>query len=348
MPARYYALVVPSLLRMDQRLMPLSRRRELDHLATASRRIPRYGGIVQDLFDRLLPSTESGSSEKSSSLPELLKDYGFDPLEHERIKAGLQNASLGLAQNRLSPAAKIEDVQPGDVYDARDQVGEKYRQLGAQALRDGKVAVVSLAGGAGTRWTRGAGAVKALNPFCKFAGQYRTFVEVHIAKSRKTSREAGALVPHVITTSYLTNEPIEKHITRENNYNYAGTVILSPGRSIGLRLIPMTRDLRFAWEEMPQQELDEQKEKMRDSVRAALLQWASLGPEGSDYVDNLPLQCLHPTGHWYEVPNMLRNGVLLQLLQGGRRQRPQPIKLSLFIFDSGDNTIKHTELITYR
>jgi len=36
--------------------------------------------------------------------------------------------------------------------------------------------------------------------------------------------------------------------------------------------------------------------------------------EGSDYTDNLPRQCLHPVGHWYEVPNLLRNGVLRDLL----------------------------------
>jgi hypothetical protein len=41
--------------------------------------------------------------------------------------------------------------------------------------------------------------------------------------------------------------------------------------------------------------------------------------EGSDYTDNLPLQCLHPVGHWYEVPNMMRNGVLAGLLA----ERPQ-------------------------
>ena len=315
MPERYYALIVPSLLRMDLRLMPPSRRKELDRLGAASRTLPRYAGIVQDLFDRLLPSTEENTTKQSKTLGDLLAEHGFDPLEHERIKAGLQGGSLGLAQNRLPPAAKIEDAQPGDVFDARGDLDEKFRRLGIAALKEGKVAVVSLAGGAGTRWTRGAGAVKALNPFCKFGGKYRTFVEVHLAKSRRTSRESGMAVPHVITTSYLTHGPIERHVTREKNYGYEGTVILSPGRSIGLRLIPMARDLRFAWEEMPQQELDEQKEKVRESLRAALIQWAVQGPEGADYTDNLPLQCLHPTGHWYEVPNMLRNGVLLELLR---------------------------------
>jgi hypothetical protein len=65
---------------------------------------------------------------------------------------------------------------------------------------------------------------------------------------------------------------------------------------------------------MPQQILDEQKQKVRDSLRAALIHWAQGMGEASDYTDNVPGQCLHPVGHWYEVPNLLRNGVLLRLL----------------------------------
>jgi hypothetical protein len=76
----------------------------------------------------------------------------------------------------------------------------------------------------------------------------------------------------------------------------------------------MTRDLRFAWEDMPQQLLDEHHQKVRDSLRAALTGWAQRAGEGSDYTDNAPLQCIHPVGHWYEIPNMLKNGVLARLL----------------------------------
>jgi hypothetical protein len=65
--------------------------------------------------------------------------------------------------------------------------------------------------------------------------------------------------------------------------------------------------------------LDVQQQKVRDSLRTALLQWAQTNGEAADYTDNLPAQCLHPVGHWYEIPNLFLNGTLAALLA----QRPQ-------------------------
>jgi hypothetical protein len=178
-----------------------------------------------------------------------------------------------------------------------------------------------MAGGVGTRWTRGAGVVKALNPFCRLGGRYRNFIEVHLAKSLRVSRACGTPLPHVVTTSYLTHEAIAAQLAAEQNYGYPGPLLLSPGRSIGLRMIPMARDLRFAWEEMPQQLLDEQAQKVRQGLHAALIEWAQSAGEGSDYTDNLPMQCLHPVGHWYEIPTLLRNGTLASLLEMRPRLR---------------------------
>jgi len=96
---------------------------------------------------------------------------------------------------------------------------------------------------------------------------------------------------------------------------YDGPLLLSPGRSIGLRMVPTVRDLRFAWEETAHMALDEQKQRMRASLQAALIHWARTSGETSDYTDNLPQQCLHPVGHFFEVPNLLRNGVLVELLR---------------------------------
>jgi hypothetical protein len=273
--------------------------------------------MVQNLFDHLLPRAADGQGAQQN-LDVLLEQFGFDRVQHEQIQADLRSGRIGLAQNRLPASSTIEDVGP-DEPALRDDAGhglpEEFHRIGMQALAEGRVAVVSLAGGVGSRWTRGAGVVKALNPFCKLAGKHRTFIETHLAKSRRTSRLCGAALPHVVTSSYLTHGAIEEYLRAENNYCYAGPLYLSPGRFVGLRMVPMARDLRFAWEEMPQQLLDEQAQKVRDSLRATLIAWARQMGEGGNYTDNLPMQCLHPVGHWYEVPNLLRNGTLLRLFE---------------------------------
>jgi len=314
MPAGYYALTVPSMLRMESGQLSACRRAELDRFGQASRNEPELAGMVQTLFDRLLPrGLEDDDSDQDLAM--LLAQFGFDGNQHEQIRADLRSGRIGLAKNRLPVNSQIEDVSSLDIYDATSEVPSNLRDLGKDALASGVVAVVSLAGGTGSRWTKGAGVVKALNPFAKLGGKQRSFIEVHLAKSRRTGRLAGAQVPHIITTSYLTHDPITAFLELENNYGYVGPLMLSPGRVVGLRMIPMVSDLRFAWEEMAQQLLDEQAQKVVDSLHNALIGWARQMGEGSDYTDNLPSQCLHPMGHWYEIPNILRNGVLARLLE---------------------------------
>ena len=329
LPQGYYALIVPQLLRADLRTLPPLRRAELDKFAAASQVKSELRGVVQNVFDRLLPRLKQESSNEQT-LSTLLDQNGFDRAQHEQIRADLKDGRIGLAQNRLRANTKIEDVQPNDVIDASGQLSKEFFQLGQQAIANGEVAVVTLAAGVGSRWTQGAGVVKALHPFCKLSGQHRTFLEVHLAKSRRISRQFGNDLPHVVTTSYLTHAPIENFLARQKNYGYTGPLVLSPGKAIGLRMVPMERDLRFAWEEMPQQLLDEQAQKVRESLRAALIGWARQAGEGSDYVENLSAQCLHPVGHWYEVSNLLRNGVLQKLL----RERPSLKYLLLHNIDT--------------
>ncbi|MCX8157902.1 MAG: UTP--glucose-1-phosphate uridylyltransferase [Verrucomicrobiae bacterium] len=330
MPAGYYTLIVPGLLRREWRELSPLRRAELDLFAAACRKRPELSGMVQTLFDVMLPRSKRETAD-GQSLEELLQQYGFDRAQHEHIREDLRRGRIGLAQNRLPANAVIEDAPEGEVKDLRQapEAG-RWRQLGLQALQEGRLAIVTLAAGAGSRWTQGAGVVKALHPFAKLGGRHRTFIEAHLAKSRRVSRAVGTWLPHLFTTSYLSHEPIREFLERHRYYGYEGLVRLSPGKSIGLRLVPMERDLRFAWEEMPQQLLDEQAQKVRESLHAALIQWARSAGEGSDYTDNVPLQCLHPVGHWFEVPNLLRNGVLRQLLE----ERPQLQYLLLHNIDT--------------
>jgi len=365
MPKGYYLITAPALIRQDARSLSVIRRTELDKFASASRSRPELTTVVQELFDALLPRGRS-ESKGTQSLDALLDENGFDREAHEQIRGDLRAGRIGLAQNRLSANTTIEDVREGDVcnMDTTSVINSAYglkntlHARGMAALEAGEVAVVTLAAGAASRWTQGAGVVKSLHPFCKLGGHHRSFLETHLAKSRCTAKEAGTAVPHIFTTSYLTHGPISALLSARQNYGYDGPLYLSRGKSVGLRLVPTTRDLRFAWEEIAQQALDEQQQKVRDSLRKALIGWAESTGEASEYRDNLSLQCLHPVGHFYEIPNLLRNGTLAALL----KKRPQLQTLMLHNIDTvganldpallgqhlGSNTTLSFEVITRR
>jgi hypothetical protein len=133
--------------------------------------------------------------------------------------------------------------------------------------------------------------------------------------------DGGHALPHIFTTSYLTHAA-HRAISgkRERSMAIRGTSALA-GRAIGLRLCPMARDLRFRLGGDAAAALDEQAQKVRESVHAALIGWARGGRR--QRLHRQPArQCLHPVGHWFEMPNLLRNGVLARLLAARRSCAP--------------------------
>ena len=309
----YYLMMVPRWLRQDPRTLRAGTRREMDRFADRN----LLGGdrvLLAPLIHKIFPPADGkGPAGQEGSLDVLLAAQGFDPVQHQRIRAELRAGRIGLTQTRLPVTTTVEDVRPGDVAALYGEDPEA-EAAGRAALAAGRVAVVTLAAGSGSRWTQGAGTVKALHPFAKLAGRHRSFIETHLAKSRAAAAAHGTPVTHIFTTSFLTHGPTAAYLDDHRNFQYPGRIVLSPGRSIGLRLVPTERDLRFAFEEIAHQQLDPQKEKNRRSLQKALIDWAVATGEASDYTDNVPLQCLHPVGHWYEVANLLLNGTLRDLL----------------------------------
>ena len=192
MPAAYYAICAPEWLRQETRQLSPAVRNEITRFAATCRTHPRLAGSTEMLLGALFPrpSEDTGGEE---SLKSVLAANGFDAELHEQIRSDLRTGRIGLAQNRLPPSTVIEDVAGDDVWDTCTAAVEAADQrAGEAALAGGEVAVLALAGGAGSRWTRGAGVVKALHPFCRFQSKYRNFIEIHLAKGRKTGARFGA------------------------------------------------------------------------------------------------------------------------------------------------------------
>jgi hypothetical protein len=315
MPVPYYALHVSELVRQDPATISYLRRAEFDHFTTLCGQNDNAYPLLRTIVSHLFKVSESAAGNDRKAQDELAnrikRENGFDYIQHEQLREDLQKGRIGLSRNRLPVATIIEDVRAGDVG-----IWSELRDSGSgeKAIRQGEVAVLSLAAGVGSRWTKGAGVIKALNPFVMINGVHRSFLEIHLAKTRRVAEQYGKTFPHLVATSYLTHQSIEEKLALHQNFGYPGHVYLSPGRSIGQRFVPMERDLRFLWEEMPQETLDVNKQKVREAVRRSMINWAKTKGEGSDYVDNVAGQRFSPLGHWYEVSNLVRNGTLARLL----------------------------------
>jgi hypothetical protein len=294
-----------------------------------------HQGIVADLFrgeEAKIPDINSdsnfyppvspltkggikGGSPVSIDKDDIKKTYGFDPQSHNYIKGLLKKGDIGLAMNRMPLSTSIEDVSEHDISQIENTSSDKdLYNTGLNAIKRNEIAVVTFAGGMGSRWSQGSGVIKPISPFIKIQGKYRTFIELHIAKSKMISKLSGNVIPHIFTTSYLTHDAISDYITNSDYFGYRENIYLSKSRSIGHRVYPMERDLRFYWQEQLQQKMDENVQKVQDDTHEALINWSKSKGEGEDYCDNKPILQFNPPGHWHEIPNLIKNGVLAKLL----------------------------------
>lgn len=314
MPDAYLQLVIGGLKPGAAEMWTSTRRAEMFQFASGVSGGTSQINVFRTLVGKIFPldsvSIRQNAVEWESQAKEIKEKFGFDPIQHTRNKEDLLRGRIGLARNRLPNSIEISDVSHEEIIDLRAIASDKRDRLSS-----GRVAVVTLAAGVGSRWTTGAGVVKAINPFVSIKGRHRSFLDIHLAKTRRTQMNSGKTIPHIITTSYLTKSAIERHWEKNKSGWSDISVYFSEGQAIGQRLIPTRRDLTFLWEETAQALLDENKQKVRDAGRRAILEWATATGEATDYVDNLPAQRFHPPGHFYEIPNLMTNGTLGNVLR---------------------------------
>ena len=304
--------------------------------APPAARKPELRGMVQTLFDRLLPRAEGGDGERRRRWTSCWSRTASIARSTSRSAPTCETGASAWRRTACPPSTDDRGrARRTDVIDAT--ASGRCRRSAARArhcrrLRAGEVAVVTLAAGAGSRWTQGAGVVKALHPFCKLGGRHRTFIEMHLAKSRRigaTCRHAAAARLH----HQLPDARADRAIPRR-----ASRTTATPGRCCSRRAersgcgwcrwcatcASPGRRCRSSCSTSRQQ-------KVRESLHAALIGWARAGRRRrATTPTTCRCQCLHPVGHWYEVPNLLRNGVLARLLD----ERPQLKYLLLHNIDT--------------
>ena len=92
------------------------RRAELERFTAACRSKADYAGMIQTLFDHMLPAGQRCRRRSDAHrCKTLLDNYGFDHLQHEQIRQDLRSGRIGLAQNRLPATSLIEDAEADQV-----------------------------------------------------------------------------------------------------------------------------------------------------------------------------------------------------------------------------------------
>lgn len=107
------------------------------------------------------------------------------------------------------PPGTLEPLRPGDVTALPARGTAEHARLAAvgdRLLRDGKVAALVVAGGAGTRF---GGAVKALVPVV----EGKTFLDLKLLDVERASERVGRPVPVALMVSFLTESGIAEHLS---------------------------------------------------------------------------------------------------------------------------------------
>ncbi len=323
LPEGYYKLHAPVMARArHDGLSPTRRQDLLNELEYGAGDPSDRDRLLRSVVVNLLPDhVHEPHVEWYAAQQDVLAAFGHDANRQERLQDDLRAGRISLERNRLSSHVRIESVPDGLVCDplqaSQDAVVEAER-----ALADGAVAIVALAGGLGSRWSGGSGVVKALSPFTRLQGRWRSFLELHLLKRKAVARSWGSAPQLVVTSSHMTHAPLVADLERQAALApelVDDGVSVSRGMGVMRRVVPMERDLHCWFSERPRARLDEQAEKARADCERAWIRWARSTGEGGAYTDNEPSQALAPPGHWWEVPNLLLNGTLSRMLE----QRPQ-------------------------
>lgn len=136
----------------------------------------------------------------------ILARFGFDPQQFELLRARVASGELGPASNVVT--GRIEPPGEGDLTplpDSGTAAWDEAREAGLEAIREGRVAQIVLAGGMATRFGGVVkGAVDVLDG--------RSFLEWKLGETARVGQELGKDIPVALMTSFATDELTRAHV----------------------------------------------------------------------------------------------------------------------------------------
>lgn len=163
--------------------------------------LKQYG---QDHLIQFLSELDSSQQEK---LLDQVRQIDWKQLDGLIASAAEKTDWQSLAQRADSPPAmRLEDDHP-------TWTREEARRAGSVALRAGKVAVILVAGGQGTRL--GFDLPKGLFPIGPLSG--RTLFQMHCDRLKATCNRYGVQIPLFVMTSPATDQVTREYFAAENN-----------------------------------------------------------------------------------------------------------------------------------
>ena len=138
---------------------------------------------------------------------ETLERFGFDAALFEELRARVSAGELSPESNVVH--GEVEPPRPGDVTllpEPGDDGYERAHAAGLEALKEGAVGQIVLAGGMATRF---GGVVKAVVE----AVDARSFLEIKVEETRELEEAVGAEIPVALMTSFATDDVIRRFVS---------------------------------------------------------------------------------------------------------------------------------------
>ena len=157
--------------------------------------------------EHILKNYEKLSNEEKSKLLDQILTINFEQIK-ELYEITQQNISF--AQDRIEPIDYV------DKYALSEEELRRYQELGENEIKQGKYAVVTMAGGQGTRL----GHNGPKGTFKLGLEQDKSIFEILIDTLKESNEKYGVTIPWYIMTSRENNEQTENFFKENNYFNY--------------------------------------------------------------------------------------------------------------------------------